>query len=248
MSNALVTGAGRGIGRAIAAALVKEGHDVVVADIVGELAERTAREIGAWHARIDVADPDSIAEAAQGFDTLDVLVNNAGIVRRGRFPEVTVDDYQAVMDVNVRGPLLVTQAFTPALARGSGRAVIITASMSAYVSTPGTGIYPVSKTAVVALTRSLAVDLAPRGIRVNAVAPGRIITEMTADRRQDPEVERRTDELIPLGRSGQPDDIADVVVFLASTQSRYITGQTLTVDGGLTLGTIPYFQRAQQGL
>jgi 3-oxoacyl-[acyl-carrier protein] reductase len=247
MPTALVTGAGRGIGRAIAAALAKLGHEVTIADVDTERAERTAAEIGGRAVSLDVTDPASVAAVAAGVESLDVLVNNAGIIRPGVFPDVDVADYDAVMDVNVRGPLVVTQGFTAALEAGGGGAVVNIASMSALVPVPGTGVYPASKAAVVGLTTSLALDLAPRGIRVNAVAPGRISTEMTAARQQDPEVERRTNALIPLGRSGEAEDIADVVCFLASAQARYVTGQTIAVDGGLTIGTVPFFSRAQHG-
>lgn len=244
MPNALVTGAGRGIGKAIAAALAGQGHDVIVADIDRSLAERTAAEVGGRPLGLDVADAESVAGTAEDIEVLDVLVNNAGVVPPGTLAEVTPEQFATVMGVNVLGPLLLTQALTTALAAAGGRVVNV-ASMSAGVIVPGTGIYPASKAALVSLTQSLAWELAPEGIRVNAVAPGRISTELTAARQRDPERERRTGELIPLGRSGEPADVADVVCFLASPSARYVTGQTVYVDGGLTLGTVPYFGIAQ---
>jgi NAD(P)-dependent dehydrogenase (short-subunit alcohol dehydrogenase family) len=242
---ALVTGAGRGIGKGIAFALAKQGFEVTVADLDGDLAERTAAEIGGRPLQVDVADAASVNAAAARTEHLDVLVNNAGVVLPGQLADVTPDHFATVMGVNVLGPLLMTQAFTGALEGHGGGAVVNVASMSAAFIVPGTGVYPASKAAVVSLTQSWAWELAPRGIRVNAVAPGRISTEMTASRQQDPERERRTNELIPLGRSGEPEDIADVVCFLASDQARYVTGQTVYVDGGLTVGTIPFFGAAQ---
>jgi NAD(P)-dependent dehydrogenase (short-subunit alcohol dehydrogenase family) len=245
MSTALVTGAGQGIGRGIAQALAAEGFDVVAADIDPAQAERTAVDVGGRAVHMDVSDPASVTAAVAGIETLDVLVNNAGIVRPGPLADVRVEDFNAVMGVNVLGLILTTQACTEALAAGYGGAVINLASMSARFITPNTGIYPATKAAVVALTQSWAFELAARRIRVNAVAPGRIRTEGTASRQQDPERERRTNELIPLGRSGEPDDIGQVVCFLASDRARYVTGQTLLVDGGLTLGTIAFFSDAQ---
>ena len=244
---ALVTGAGQGIGRAIAARLVKDGYDVVVADIDAESAERAASEIGGRAVEVNVADPDSVASCASGIEDLSVLVNNAGMLRGGGLGDVTVSDYRLVMDVNVLGPLLMTQALTEALAAGQGGSIVNIASMSARVSVPGTGVYSASKAAVVALTEGTALELGPRGIRANAVGPGRISTEMTAVRQGDPAREERTAMLIPGQRVGLPDDIADVVAFLASSDARYVTGQTIYVDGGLLLGTIPFFQKAQDG-
>lgn len=247
MPYALVTGAGRGIGRGIAVALAEQGFDVVVADLDGDLATRTAAGIGGRAMTMDVSDPESVAAGAALVPHLDVLVNNAGVVQGGLLADVTADAFRTVMGVNVLGPLLTTQAFTGALAAGDGGAVVNIASMSAGFPVPGTGVYPASKAALVSLTQSWALELAPRGIRVNAVAPGRISTEMTAARQRDPAVEERTNALIPAGRSGEPADVADVVCFLASHQARYVTGQTLYVDGGLTIGTIPFFSRAQKG-
>lgn len=241
---ALVTGAGQGIGKAIAARLLADGCEVTIADLDGELAKTTAYALGARAVQVDVSDAASAAACAEAVGPLDVLVNNAGVLRGGPLGETSLDDYRLVMDVNVLGPLLMTQVFTPTLVARQG-CVVNVASMGASVQVPGTGVYGPSKAAVVSLTEGYALELGPQGVRVNAVAPGRISTEMTASRQTDPAREARTAELIPVGRVGQPDDVADVVAFLASEQARYVSGQTVYVDGGLCLGTIRYFQRAQ---
>jgi 3-oxoacyl-[acyl-carrier protein] reductase len=244
MTSALVTGAGRGIGKAIAARLVRDGYDVVVADVDRDLVTATAAELGATALVLDVADPDAVRAATASITSLDLLVNNAGIVRPGALAEVTAEQFAAVMGVNVLGPLLLIQALTEALVTAQG-SVVNVASMSATAPVPGTGIYSVTKAAVVSLTELAALELGPRGVRVNAVSPGRISTEMTAARQTDPAREKRTAALIPAGRVGLPEDVADVVAFLGSTDARYMTGETLAVDGGLTRATVPFFQAAQ---
>jgi NAD(P)-dependent dehydrogenase (short-subunit alcohol dehydrogenase family) len=245
VGNALVTGAGQGIGRAIAHRLAADGFSVVVADLDADTAARTADEVGGTAVRCDVRDQDSVHAMAATVDDLDVLVNNAGVYLFERLADVTPESFRTVMEVNVLGTLLCTQACTDALAAGGGGAIVNIASMSGVVPVPGTGMYSPSKAAVRSLTALAAIELAPKGIRVNAVAPGRITTEGAATRQADPDRERRTAALIPAGRVGDPADIADAVSFFARPDSRYVTGQTLLVDGGLSGATIPHFQAAQ---
>lgn len=243
---ALVTGAAQGIGRAIAARLVADGYDVVVADLDGDRAATTALELGARSVQLDVSDVASVRACAADVGPISLLVNNAGIVRGGTLGALSVQDYRQVMDVNVLGILLMTQAFTESLVGTSG-SVINLSSISAQVNVPGTGIYSASKAAVTSLTQGFALELGPRGVRVNAVAPGRIATELLTSRPTDPAREARTVGLIPVRRVGQPEDIADVVSFLASPAARYVAGQVLVVDGGLAIGTMPFFMAAQAG-
>lgn len=244
---ALVTGAARGIGRATAIRLVEAGYEVVIGDRDGAAAHATAAEIGAKGVELDVTDEVSVAAAAATFPELDVLVNNAGMYLSGTLDTVTVEEYRTVMDINLLGPILMTRHFADALAAGDGGAVVNVASMSAFTAVPGTGVYSMAKAALVSFTELAALEYAPRRIRVNAVAPGRISTQMTADRQQDAEREARTHALIPLGRDGTPQDIAEAICALASPGASYITGQVLRVDGGLTIATVPFFQAAQSG-
>ena len=246
MPSVLITGAARGIGKATAVRFVAAGYEVTIGDKDGTAAEATASEIGAKSVELDISDEASVQRAAAGFADLDVLINNAGMYLRGTLDTLTVEDYRTVMDINLLGPILMTRHFADALAAGPGGAVVNLASMSAFMPVPGTGVYSMAKAAVASFTELAAIEYAARGIRVNAVAPGRISTEMTADRQQDPEREARTNALIPLGRSGRPEDVAEMVFTLA-TNAAYVTGQVLRVDGGLTINTVPLLQAAQSG-
>jgi NAD(P)-dependent dehydrogenase (short-subunit alcohol dehydrogenase family) len=246
MSLALVTGAARGIGRATAVRLIEAGHEVIVADLDGAAAETTASEIGAKAAQVDVADEASVAQLAAAISDLAVLVNNAGMYLPGKLSDVDAAHFGTVFGVNVLGPVLMTRALADALAANGGGTVVNVASMSAFMPVPGTGVYSMAKAAVASYTELAALEYAARGIRVNAVAPGRISTEMTADRQGDPAREARTNALIPLGRSGRPEDVAEAICALATTAA-YVTGQVLRVDGGLTINTVPLLQAAQAG-
>ncbi|MBA3743318.1 MAG: SDR family oxidoreductase [Sporichthya sp.] len=242
-----MTGAARGIGRATAERLIAAGYEVTIGDRDLDAVQATAAEIGAKAVQLDVTDEASVIAAAAGFTELDVLVNNAGMYLRGTLSTMTVEDYRTVMDVNLLGPILMTRHFADALAANGGGAVVNLASMSGYTPVPGTGAYSMAKAAVISFTELAALEYAPRGIRVNGVAPGRIATAMTADRQGDPEREARTHALIPLGRSGEAADVAEAVFYLASAGAAYITGQVVRVDGGLTIATVPLLQAAQGG-
>lgn len=243
---ALVTGAGQGIGRAIARRLANEGIQVICMDINPAAAEAVAKEVGGSAETADVTDRDALDQLASRIDRLDILVNNAGVFPPGRIDEVDANTFRSVMDVNVLGPLNTMQAFLPHLSEARG-AVVNIASMAAKLPTPGTGAYSPSKAAVVALTKLCAVELADRHVRFNAIAPGGVATEGTASVSAEPEREARFNSLIPLGRRANPEDIADVVPFLIGEDSRYITGQVIYVDGGLTEATVPFLQAAQRG-
>ena len=238
---ALVTGAGQGNGAAIAAGLAAEGAEVVVTDRDPATAARTAATIAAeggtaraWP--LDVTDAAACnalaATVAREIGDVGVLVNNAGICPRHR-----IDDpaarllWQAALDVNLNGTLNVTLAFLPALRRSRG-SIINIASIAAFVATATSIGYGTSKAAVRMLTQNLAQELAPDGVRVNAIAPGTFATAMTEATRQDPARAARFLARIPLGRFGEPAEMVGPVVFLASSMSSYVTGTTLVVDGG----------------
>lgn len=243
---ALVTGAGRGIGRAITLRLAREGYSVVAVDLDGDAAEKVAAEVGGRAAACDVTDTSAVAELSASVSELAVLVNNAGIFPPAPIATVDPDQFRKVMDVNVLGPLILTQAFLPQLSTAHG-AVVNIASMAAKLPVPGTAAYSPSKAAVLSLTKLCAVELASAGVRFNAIGPGGVETEGTASVSADAAREERFNQLVPLGRRARPEDIADVVPFLVGDDARYVTGQVIYVDGGLTESTVPFLQAAQRG-
>ncbi|AYF75479.1 SDR family oxidoreductase [Nocardia yunnanensis] len=232
--HALVTGAGNGIGRAIAHRLAGGGAEVIAVDLDGEAAEATAKAIGGRAVRCDVSDEAAVAALAESVESLDILVNNAGIWRSRTLADSTVVEMDQVLRTNVIGAWLVARALVPKFGAGGGAIVNLT-SVLAETGGEGRGAYPASKAAVVALTKQMASEYAPLGIRVNAVGPGLIITEGTAGEFGDPGLRQAIGAAMPLGRLGEPGDIASVVAFLASPEASYMTGQTLFVDGGWTI-------------
>ncbi len=243
---AIVTGASRGIGAAIARALDRAGARVVLAardqEALGAVAEDMHN--GPVILPVDLADPDAparlAAEARNRVGAIDVLVNNAALAARTPTEELDAELIDRLYAVNVRAPLLLIAALVPSMvARGRG-AIINISSGSAVVGTPRRAAYAATKGAIDAATRSLAIELGPHGIRVNSVAPGVVDTEMWSRNKAIPGVIEEIEALTPLRRWATPDDIADVVAFLASDGARFVTGETVCVDGGLARTTDLY--------
>jgi 3-oxoacyl-[acyl-carrier protein] reductase len=233
MGVAVVTGAGRGLGRETALTLAKHGHSVVAVDIDPDTAQRTAAETGGRGFACDVADRDAVFALAAQLGSVDVLVNNAAIWRFGPLMGLSPDDAVDVVNVNLLGTLWCVQAFAPQMPAGS--TIVNLSSGAARMHSAGTGIYPTTKSGIEAMTIQLAVELGPDGIRVNAVAPGSILTEATAAILSESDRADR-ERTIPAGRMGRPSDIADAIAYLVSDAAEYVTGQVLYVDGGLTSG------------
>lgn len=240
-SVAVVTGAGQGNGAAIAIGLARAGARVALADINGETVENTRETIvaeggEALAAKLDVTDRAAVLafreQVLAGFGAASVLVNNAGVIRRTPIDgDEYESDWDATFAVNVAGPRNMVRAFLPDLTE-TGGSVINLASIMSLVAGPGLTAYAASKGAVAQFTKALAQDMAPYGVRVNAILPGVIATPMTEVTRQSPDAISRFMAHTPLGRVGQPEELAGPVVFLASPAASYITGALLPVDGG----------------
>lgn len=237
----VVTGAASGIGRGIALAFAAAGAKVVALDREPDGCAQAADELKrqgatAMPLSCDVADPDQVAAAAAAtltaFGRCDVLVNAAGILRPGDIASVSLADWNTLMQVNLTGYLSCAQAFgRDMLARGAGALVHI-ASIAATHAQAFSGAYSASKAGVVMLSRQVAFEWGPRGVRSNVVSPGLVRTPMSEAFYQSPGVLERREAVVPLRRVGTPADIADVVLFLASDRARYVTGQEIVVDGG----------------
>jgi NAD(P)-dependent dehydrogenase (short-subunit alcohol dehydrogenase family) len=238
---ALVTGAGQGNGRTIALGLAHAGARVIVTDMNASTVEETAslvRQMGgeAFPFTLDVTDANAChalaGEIRKDIGCVDLLVNNAGIIiREGMTSPHAAENWKKTLDVNLNGTFNVTHALLPMITEAKG-SIINMASIAAYAGQGASLAYSPSKGAIKMFTQSLAQELAPMGVRVNALAPGVIETPMTAVTRENPERLKTFMARIPLGRLGQTEDLVGPVIFLASDMSRYITGVTLAVDGG----------------
>jgi NAD(P)-dependent dehydrogenase (short-subunit alcohol dehydrogenase family) len=242
--DALVTGAGNGIGKSIALLFGREGARVAVADRDRASAEQTLLEIERQGGRglacvVDVSKADSVGklllDVERRFKALHILVNNAGIARRSLFQDMREEDWDAVMATNLKGVVLCTQKALHLLKRQPGGKVINIASVEAFRHTRKMSAYAASKGALASLSQTLALELAQHKIHVNYICPGLIRTRMTERYLARWLFRRYMEYATPLGRVGEPEDVAKVALFLASTDSDFITGQGITVDGGLTL-------------
>jgi 3-oxoacyl-[acyl-carrier protein] reductase len=241
--NAIVTGAGRGIGRAIAVRFAKEGARVACVSRTEENAKRTAAEINIIRAdtaeayAVDVSDHTAVqkigARILEEFIKIDILVNNAGVTRDALAMRMSVEDWDSVINTNLRGAFNFTQSIVRAMTKQRSGRIINISSVIGLIGNAGQTNYAASKAGLIGFTKSLAKELASRNITVNAVAPGFITTDMTAG--LSAEIKKTIHAKIPLGRTGAPEDIASAVAFLASAEANYITGQVLCVDGGIVM-------------
>jgi len=239
---AIVTGAARGLGRAIAEELARNGANLGLCDLKAEWLEETAESVKSMGAKVtcvsvDVSNGDevtkAVAEINEAMGSVDVLINNAGITKDGLLMRMSEADWDAVLSVNLKGTFLFTKAVSRPMMKQRSGTIVNIASIIGLIGNAGQCNYAASKAGVIALTKSTAKELASRNIRANAVAPGFIqskMTEVLSD-----EVTQKMLDQIPMKRLGQPEDIARAVLFLASDRSSYITGQTLTISGGMVM-------------
>jgi len=241
--NAIVTGAGRGIGQAIAVRLASEGARVACVSRSEENAKRTADELNAARPdsakayAVDVADHAAVqkvgAQILEEFGKIGILVNNAGVTRDALAMRMSIEDWDTVINTNLRGAFNFTQAMLRSMVKQRSGRIINISSVIGLIGNAGQTNYAASKAGLIGLTKSLARELASRNITVNAVAPGFITTNMTAG--LSDEIKNTIQSKIPLGKTGTPEDIANAVAFLASAEASYITGQVLCVDGGIVM-------------
>ncbi|MGB0748730.1 MAG: SDR family NAD(P)-dependent oxidoreductase [Magnetospiraceae bacterium] len=247
----VVTGGSGGIGRACLTAFHQAGARVVCLDYAEATAIAAAKDIDPSGARAlglgcDVSQPDSVAEAAvavaRQWGGADILINNAGVLHPGPLEDLPLADWQKMLEVNLNGCFLAAQTFgRQMIAKGAGAFVHI-ASISASQPQPFSGAYSPGKAAVAMLSRQLAYEWGPKGIRSNVVSPGLVLTPMSEPFYADPAVKKAREEWVPVGRIGSPEDMADASLFLASSRAGYITGQEIVVDGGLSqtlMGSVP---------
>lgn len=237
--HALVVGAGSGIGRAAAAGLADFGASVVCADVNGDAAEATAahlRERGgvARAAVVDIRDEGQVRDLVAAGDRLDVLVSTPSVNVRKPLVEVSVEEFARVVDLNLKGSFLVLREAGKRMAAAGGGSLVLFSSIRSQVVEPGQGVYAATKAGTLQMVRALAAELGPRGVRVNAVAPGVVETPLTAQIKDQPAWYRAYAEKSALGRWAQPDEMVGAVVYLASPASSFVTGSLLLVDGGWT--------------
>ena len=239
---AVVTGAGRGIGRAVAIAYAKMGANVVCVSRTQENSTKVATEIEAlgqksWAFAVDVSDTSAVESSAKNIlettGKVDILVNNAGVTRDNLLMRMSEEEWDTVLNTNLKGAFNFTKAFTrPFMKQRSGRIINI-ASVIGLIGNAGQSNYAASKAALIGFTKSVAKELAPRGVTANAIAPGFIETDMTAV--LDEKVRGSIIDRIPMTRFGSPEDIANTAIFLALESTNYMTGQVLTIDGGMVM-------------
>jgi 3-oxoacyl-[acyl-carrier protein] reductase len=239
---AVVTGAGRGIGRAIALKFASEGADVVVVSRTQENSEKVATEISAlgrkaWAFAVDVADSVAVNTAAEKIlaeaGKVDILVNNAGVTRDGLVMRMSDADWDTVLNTNLKGAFLFTKAFSRGFAKQRSGRIINISSVIGLIGNPGQSNYAASKAGLFGFTQSVAREFASRGITANCIAPGFIETDMTSE--LNAELKANILKQIPMGKFGVAEDIASAALFLASPSASYVTGQVLTVDGGMVM-------------
>jgi 3-oxoacyl-[acyl-carrier protein] reductase len=240
---ALITGGGRGIGRAIALKFADLGADIIINDIAGSegapqvVAEVEAKGREAAYIPADISKADDVVslvkKSIESFEKIDILVNNAGITRDKLIVRMSDDDWDLVLNINLKGAFLCIREVLKHMMRQRSGRIVSLASVVGLMGNGGQANYSASKAGIIALTKSTAKEAAPRGITANAIAPGFIATEMTSHLKE--EVKQLYEKQIPLGHYGTPEDIANAAAFLASDEAGYITGQVLSVNGGMLM-------------
>ncbi|HEX7107656.1 MAG TPA: SDR family oxidoreductase [Aestuariivirga sp.] len=233
---AIITGAARGIGLSCAERFKAEGANVVIADVLDDIGTAEANRLGATYKHCDVSESSdvkaAVAAVVKQHGAVDILLNNAAINISGDFLEISEADYDKVLDINLKGSFLMLQACAREMVKQGAGSIINMSSVNDTLAIPSIVSYCVAKGGVSQLTRATSISLAPHGIRVNAIGPGSIMTDMLKSVVNDKVAMARVMSRTPMGRVGQPSEIASIAVFLASDESSYVTGQTIYADGG----------------
>ena len=238
----VVTGAGRGIGRAIALRLAQDGANIVCVSRTESNSQKVADEVAAlgrksWAVAVDVGDTeaveDAVAKILEDTEGINILVNNAGVTRDGLLMRMSEEDWDTVLDTNLKGAFTLTKALARSMRKAENARIINISSVVGLMGNAGQANYAASKAGLIGFTKSCAKEFAKSGVTVNAIAPGFITTDMT-DELSD-KVKEAIKSNIPMGELGEVDDIAEAVAYLASPGARYVTGQVLTVDGGMVM-------------
>lgn len=237
--SAVVTGGSSGVGEGVALALAEVGVNVTVLGRDVDRAQDVAQRVSAFGVTgnavaCEVSDEKSVNAAAEEIGTVDILVNVAGIVRPGGLSDLSLDEWNQLLSVNLTGYFLTSRAFSHGMIEQGSGAMVHVSSISAANPQAFSGAYSVSKAGIVLMSKQLSMELGPKGIRSNTVSPGLVRTPMTEAYYNVGDVAERRDRAIPIGRVARPDDIADVCVYLASPRARYITGADITADGGFS--------------
>jgi 3-oxoacyl-[acyl-carrier protein] reductase len=243
---AVVTGAGQGIGRAVVERLLSDGFEVLALDVNADQLAKVADEVGCRVAVVDVTDDAAVADLAAFAPECRVLVNNAGIQRYQDLLHTTHDDMRRVLDVNLIGPVLMAQSLVPVMAANGGGCIVNLSSITSKAHAGSTSLYPASKAAINQLTQAMAVEFGPLGVRCNAVGPGTVRTEGTAEHFGSDEAQAAIAACLPVQRMGESTDIANAVSWLCSEESSWVTGQVLFVDGGYTASHGQFFRWARK--
>lgn len=240
---AVITGSARGIGRAIAEKLAEAGANIIISDIMAEVGEVTAKEIADKYsvktafveANVTKEEDNEklVATAIEQFGSIDIMVNNAGITKDGLFMRMSESDFARVVDINLKGAFLGAHAAYLKMMKQRSGVIINMASVIGLTGNLGQANYAASKAGLIGMTKSIAAEAAKRGVRCNAIAPGYIQSEMTDLLKED--VKKAILDKVPMGTMGSVEDVANAVLFLASDLSSYITGKTITVDGGMVM-------------
>ena len=246
LGTAVVTGAAQGIGRAVAERLLADGYEVLAVDVNADQIASAAAELGCRGVALDVTNDDQVASLAAMAPECTALVNNAAIQRYQDLLRTTHDEMRLILDVNVIAPVLAAQALVPVMSGNGGGSIVNLSSITSKAHPASTSLYPTSKAAINQLTQAMALEFGPHGVRCNAVGPGTVLTEGTAEHYGPEAAQALIAGCLPISRMGMPQDIANAISWFCSPEASWVTGQVLFVDGGYTSSHGQFFRWARK--